>query len=94
MGWYRQEIQDANSGLHAFRPDVILLSLDAHHLAGAQGANVEDILNGLRECWRAAARSLGCVVLQQTVLPVFRPQLGNNEHRLQALAPDARRDAE
>ena len=81
-GMYRQEIQDANSGLHAFRPDVILLSLDAHHLAGAQGANVEDILNGLRDCWRAATRSLGCVVLQQTVLPVFRPVLGNNEHRL------------
>jgi FkbH-like protein len=80
-GMYRQELQDPTSGLHAFKPDVLLLSLDAHHLVGAEGATVEHALSAMSECWQLAKQTLGCTVIQQAILPVFRPILGNNEHR-------------
>ena len=34
------------------------------------------------ECWRLARDAFRCPVIQQTVLPVFQPLLGSNEHRL------------
>jgi FkbH-like protein len=80
-GMYRQEIQDSSSGLHAFRPDIILLSIDAYHILGAHSANAEDAVNALRDWWRIAIQSFKCTVVQQAVLPIFRPILGNNEHR-------------
>jgi FkbH-like protein len=80
-GMYRQEIQDSRSGLHAFRPDIILLSIDAYHILGAHSANAEDAVNDLRDWWRIAIQSFRCTVVQQAVLPIFRPILGNNEHR-------------
>jgi FkbH-like protein len=80
-GMYRQELQDPSSGLHAFKPDVLLLSLDAHHLVGTEGASVEHALSDISDCWKLAKQTLGCTIIQQTILPVFRPILGNNEHR-------------
>jgi len=80
-GTYRQELQDPSSGLHAFRPDVLLMSLDAHHLVDTEGASVELALSNIRECWKLAKQSLRCTIIQQAILPVFRPILGNNEHR-------------
>jgi FkbH-like protein len=80
-GTYRQELQDPSSGLHAFKPDVLLMSLDAHHLVGIGEASVEIALNGINECWQLAKQTLGCTIIQQTILPIFRPILGNNEHR-------------
>jgi FkbH-like protein len=80
-GMYRQELQDPSSGLHAFKPDVLLLSLDAHHLMGTEGASVEHALSDIGDCWKLAKQTLGCTIIQQTILPVFRPILGNNEHR-------------
>ena len=80
-GMYRQELQDPFSGLHAFKPDVLLLSLDAHHLVGAAGASVDRALRDISDCWQLAKRTLGCTIIQQTILPLFRPILGNNEHR-------------
>jgi FkbH-like protein len=80
-GMYRQELQDPSSGLHAFRPDVLLLSLDSQHLLGADGSTVTGSLQGIHACWQLAQQTLGCAVVQQTVLPVFLPLLGNNEHR-------------
>jgi FkbH-like protein len=80
-GMYRQEIQDKQSELYQFRPDVLLLSIDAYHLVGTKDATVADALQGLRDCWRMARDNLGCAVIQQTVLPVFPPLMGNNEHR-------------
>lgn len=88
-GMYRQELQDSSSGLHAFRPDVLLISLDAHHLAGADSSGVEEMLDGVRSCWKLAGLSLGCTVVQQTALPIFPPLLGNNEQRY-AASPLAR----
>lgn len=90
-GQYFQELSDAGSALHAFRPDALLLALDAYHLlrnidtaADAEGVNqaLEATLGHLRECWRLARSAFKCAVLQQTVLPVFLPLLGANEHRL------------
>ena len=78
-GMYRQEIEDTNSSLHHFQPDVICLALDADHVAG--GLSVEQTLASLQECWATARRSLGCAVIQQTVLPRLPRLLGSNEAR-------------
>ena len=81
-GLYRQEINDPDSGLHRFRPNVVCLAFDAHHIAGARHATSEETLINLQQCWREAQSSLQCVVVQQTVLPVHLPLMGNNENRL------------
>jgi FkbH-like protein len=81
-GMYRQELMDASSGLHRFAPDAILLSLDSHHLTEPESSNVESILNLFRSCWSTAQQSLGCAVIQQTVLPVLPYLVGNQEYLL------------
>lgn len=81
-GQYRQELFDTQSGLHAFQPDVICFSMDAYHVAGAEGATVEGQLLNMQQCWQHAKKSFGCDIVQQTVLPVHTPLLGNNEHLL------------
>jgi FkbH-like protein len=83
-GMYRQELMDPNSGLHSFKPDVILLALDAHHLAEAENADAESILAMLRSCWVAARESFCCSVIQQTVLPVHPHLVGNQESQYPA----------
>lgn len=80
-GQYRQELQDPTSDLHAFRPDVLLLCLDAQHLLGAEGSTVAGALGEIQACWQLAKQSFSCAILQQTVLPRFHPLLGSNEHR-------------
>ncbi len=80
-GQYRQELLDTDSALHAFKPDVLLLALDAYHLAEGSGATAEAALENMRACW-AMAKQMGAVVIQQTALPVFPRLLGNNEQRL------------
>ena len=80
-GLYRQELADPNSAVHALWPDVVLLALDAEHLAGGAGADPETAIANLRSSWKAA-QALGAVVLQQTVMPRFEPVMGNNEDRL------------
>jgi len=81
-GTYRQELVDAGSGLHGFRPQVVLLGLDARHLAGGMDATAESAVAMMEDCWRQAKAEFGCQVLQQTVLPVFPNLLGNNEERM------------
>jgi FkbH-like protein len=90
-GQYWQELTDPGSGLHAFRPSVILFALDAYHLTAGVTAGMaaddaagalEAMMMRLRECWRLAREAIKCPILQQTALPVFSPLLGNNEHRL------------
>jgi FkbH-like protein len=78
-GVYQQELMDRTSGLYSFSPDVLLLALDSHHLTESQGANADSILAALINCWRIAQESLGCTVIQQTVLPVLPYLLGNQE---------------
>jgi FkbH-like protein len=90
-GQYWQELADPNSGLHRFKPNVVLLALDAQHLAsgigaGSSAADVEAALKGtgerIRNCWRLAREAFRCPVIHQLALPVQPPLLGSNEHRL------------
>ena len=78
-GTYRQEVADASSGLHRFAPTVVLVALDARHVAGLGDAAA---LETMRACWRMAKTAFACAVVQQTVMPAFAPLLGNQEHRL------------
>ena len=81
-GMYMQELTFEGSALQVFKPDALLITLDAHHLADSPGASAGGALSLIEQCWTLARKHLSCVVLQQTVLPVFPPYLGNNEQRL------------
>lgn len=90
-GQYLQELTDVSSALHRFRPDTVLLAFDARHVtagldamadADAARAACDAMLAHMRQCWTLARERLGAAVIQQTVLPVLPPLLGNNEQRL------------
>jgi FkbH-like protein len=90
-GQYWQELADAGSALHAFQPNMVLLALDATHLAAGvhAGLGPEDAdaafaqtCGRLTQCWQLAREAFKCPVIQQTALPVHPPLLGGNEHRL------------
>ena len=90
-GQYRQELADPASALHAFQPNLVLLALDATHLAAGihAGLTAEDAEAALRQttdslahCWEMARNAFKCPVIQQTALPVHPPLLGGSEHRL------------
>jgi len=94
VGEYGQYVQDllgqgdgADGGLAGFRPDFVLLALDAAHVtAGLRVGEPSDaVLDGLfgrlEACWRAA-RAMGARVIQQAVLPSVLPLVGQNEHLL------------
>jgi FkbH-like protein len=90
-GQYLQELTDASSGLHAFKPTVVLFALDAHHLAcglqphfddASATAELQSLQQRISECWRLARAAFACPIIHQAVLPVHLPLLGNNEHRL------------
>lgn len=80
-GLYWQELMNPASEVHAFQPNVVLLALDAHHVAGTGSGAAAQVLDTMRNCWRQAKQSFQCAVIQQTVLPVFPPVVGNNEQR-------------
>jgi FkbH-like protein len=91
FGQYWQELADPGSALHAFRPNAVLLALDAHHLAAGLSASDApadvaarrtETLARLRECWRMARAAFGCQVIQSVPLPLHPPLLGHNEGRL------------
>ncbi len=79
-GMYWQELMDPASGVHGFRPQALLLALDARHVAALGTA--EAAVETMRSCWLRARAELGCQVIQQTVLPVLPELMGNNEARL------------
>ena len=90
-GQYFQELLTPSSSLAAFAPTDVLLSFDAHHLTRGlhPGAGQDDVtahleraLSHLADCWRLSRQHFGAAVIQQTALPIFRPLLGNAEHRL------------
>jgi FkbH-like protein len=92
-GQYLQELSDRDSALHAFKPTVVLLALDAHHLTSgiqphfddeASEAELASVEAHIQACWRLAQEAFRCPIIQQTVMPVHPPLLGNNEHRLPA----------
>ena len=81
-GMYHQELADVNSKLYAFKPDVVLLALDAHHVAGGDSPSAAESIQLIESCWKLAQNGLGAAVIQQTILSVFPPITGNNEHQL------------
>ena len=90
-GQYLQELIDPGSALYAFKPDTILLAFDAVHLtqgvhaamsASDANAALAERCATIERCWQQARDALGCHVMQQTVLDVFPPRLGNHEQRL------------
>jgi FkbH-like protein len=89
FGQYWQELNDADSSLHEFRPNAVLFALDAHHLAAGvnaamsaadAAAALEEIQTRIVQCWRLA-KKFGPVI-HQTPLPLHHGLMGNNEHRL------------
>lgn len=91
FGQYWQELTDPESPLHAFRPDAILVSLDAYHLAQGMTAGMDTAdataardaaLARVKEIWTLARQAFRCPILQQAALPVHPAVLGDNEHRL------------
>jgi FkbH-like protein len=90
-GQYARALMDPKSSLHAFEPDAVLFALDAHHLLagieiGQDAAEVErrvlQIGSDLAAQWARARQAFRCQIIQQTLMPVFVPLLGSNEHRL------------
>jgi FkbH-like protein len=90
-GQYLQELSEADSPLHDFRPTAILVALDAYHLTAGISAGMDaesaeialsEMQDRLREVWRLAHSAFRCPIIQQTALPLHLPLLGNNEHRL------------
>jgi hypothetical protein len=72
-GQYWQELNDPASGLYTFQPDVVLLALDAHHLAAevtmlADASQreqfVEATIGRLQGCWQTAREQLGALCTQ------------------------------
>ncbi|HEY0184310.1 MAG TPA: HAD-IIIC family phosphatase [Rhodopila sp.] len=90
-GQYLQELSEADSPLHEFKPTAILVALDAYHLTAGVTAGMDaetaeaaltEMQDRIKEVWRLARDTFRCPVLQQAALPVHLPVLGNNEHRL------------
>ncbi len=89
-GQFMQELADPGSVTRAFAPATALLALDARHVtrgldptAGVEAAAAALVAASAEfgRAW-ALAREAGIDVIQQTVLPVFAPLIGENEHRL------------
>ena len=81
---YQQELLDRDSGLHRFKPDVVLISLDSRHACGF--FQIEDepekaVSRHLANLWGLLRNAFDCQIIQQTVLPVFPSVLGGNEFR-------------
>ena len=90
-GQYFHELAEISSDLHRFRPEIVLLALDARHVtagldpaadAARSQAILDDIRRHLAACWRLAREAFGASVIQQTILPALPKLLGSNEHRL------------
>lgn len=92
-GMYFQDLQDEASALFEFKPDIMLFAFHASHLIGAghvamDAAEAEGVVTAAAErisgAWRLARKHFKGQILQQTLLPVFRPLIGQNEGRLPA----------
>ena len=90
-GQYLQELEDPASALHEFKPNAILLVLDAYHLTSGVTAGLDqagadacltDVTDRIGHVWQLAREAFRCPIIQQAALPVHPPLLGNNEHRL------------
>jgi len=87
-GQYRQEIMDPDSPLHAFKPDIILLSLtfgDAVASVPVAASTdvaenvVTDAVTELLGIWRQAKEQFNATVIQQSFLDVTEPLFGSHD---------------
>ena len=90
-GQYLQELSEPGSSLHQFKPTAVLMALDAYHLTAGvtSGMDAEtadaaliEMQDRIKEVWNLARQTFSCPIIQQAVLPLHFPVLGNNEHRL------------
>lgn len=86
-GQYMQELAGEGTALERFQPTAILLAFDSHHMATmdvrAADLDVADqSFATIERCWELAKKRFHCPLIQQTLLPIFEPLLGNNEWRL------------
>ena len=90
-GQHTQALMDPASPLFAFRPTAVLFAFDPHHMLvgiepGGDATEIEDriarIGDNIAAQWTRARQAFRCQVIQQTLLPVFVPLFGSNEHRL------------
>jgi len=94
FGQHQQELMNSASGLHAFRPEVVVFAFDAAHMCGLalapDEAAAEDLveynLMRMKGLWVEAADRFKAQIIQQTLLPTPEPLLGGNEYRL-AVSP-------
>ena len=80
-GQYRQDLVEPSEELATFKPHVVLLALDAHHVTAGAGGSVDTGIENIIACWEGAKKHYGATLIQQTILPVFPRILGNNEQR-------------
>ena len=82
-GQYFQELigDDAQSELAKFRPEFVVLALDAEHLLELMQEGVDSAIERVVTCWRQAKRRFSATMIQQTGLPVFEDLFGSNENR-------------
>ncbi len=82
-GQYRQDLLNPASGLHAFKPNVVLFSLIAKDFIGAvsvsasadeAGRAIGRTVADIRDMWRRAREAFGGLVIQQSFMDV-EPQL-------------------
>jgi FkbH-like protein len=85
-GQYRQELLDATSALHQFRPQIVLFSLTAREAiaripltatAAAVDATIDRSIDEVRALWRKARETFNAAVIQQTFLNVADPLFGS-----------------
>jgi FkbH-like protein len=95
FGQYRQELLDSASPLLQFRPDLILLSLNARQaISGVQIAATAEVveraltrnIEELSELWRHARDTFNATVIQQSYLDISEPLFGSYD-RLVPAAP-------
>lgn len=86
-----QELMDASSRLHQFKPTVVLVAFDAFSLFGTQplgrtaesaSGKLERALEQVQTLWRLSREKFGSRIIQQTPLPLYQPLMGHNEQRL------------
>jgi FkbH-like protein len=89
-GQYLQELQDSDSALYQFQPEIFLFAFHAQHLFGALYADlskgeaselVESVAEKIRQIWQRARQQSNGQIIQQTIIPTYQPLLGSNEHR-------------
>jgi FkbH-like protein len=93
FGQLRQELEDQNSGLHAFQPDVVLFAPDPRKEFASLplGTTPEDVslclgrwIEELRGLWHIARDDLGATILQETCINAAPPVFGDYDAQVPA----------